>query len=185
MTSTERFKILVDSGKTVFTAQDLRILWDEPMGIAKINAARMSGKKVLRRISRGYYSLRKEYNEYELANRIVSPSYVSFQSALFYAGVNFQERGRIDSAARFNYKKKIGEYAYFYYTLKDELLFNMEGVRIYDGISIASPERAILDCLYLGFLPDIDNKEKINTPFLRKLSIFYPKTVIKKVERLL
>ena len=185
MNSAKRLKILLDSGKTVFTAQDLRMLWNESNHTAKINAARMADSEVLRRISRGYYSLRKEYNEYELANRIVSPSYVSFQSALFYAGISFQERGRVDSAARINYRKTIDGRVYAYYVIKDELLFNIEGIRSYGWVSIAYPERAILDCLYIGFLPDIDRKEKLNKTLIKKLSAFYPKSVAKKAGSIL
>lgn len=185
MNSSKRFKILMDSGKTVFTAQDLRMLWQENALNAKTNAVRMTQKGTIVHIAKGYYALNDRYNEYELANRIISPSYVSFQSALLHAGVSFQARSQIDSAAGLTYRKKIGTRTFVYYALKDELLFNLDGIRTKDGVSMASPERAILDCLYLGFLPDIDNKEKINALVFKRLSAMYPKTVQKKAGKIL
>ena len=47
------------------------------------------------------------------------------------------------------------------------------------------PERAILDCFYFGLLPNLDNVNKINFTYLKKISIFYPKSVIKKVNKLI
>jgi predicted transcriptional regulator of viral defense system len=183
MNSSNRLKILIDSGKTVFTPQDLRTLWEEGELNAKTNAVRMVTKGLILRISKGYYALNEQYNIYELANRMVTPSYVSFQSALTYAGVGFQVRNQIDCAARVNGRKKRGAILYVYYVLKDDLFFNLDGIRIKEGISIASPERAILDSLYLGFLPDIDDASKINVTALKRLSALYPKTVQKKAEK--
>ena len=185
MNSSERLKILMDSGRSVFSAQDLRLLWRDDEHNAKTNAIRMVQKGLVLRIAKGYYALNSRYNEYELANRVVSPSYVSFQSALAFAGVSFQARNQVDCAARFNYRKKIGTRVLAYYALKEELLFNLDGIHTAGGISIALPERAVLDCFYLGFLPDIDHREKLNAVTLERLSAFYPKTVRKKVLTLL
>ncbi len=183
MNSSNRLKILMDSGKTVFTPQDLRTLWEDGMLNAKTNAVRMVAKGLILRIAKGYYALNKQYNVYELANRMVTPSYVSFQSALAYAGISFQVRNQIECAARANARKKRGTILYVYYVLKDDLFFNLDGIRIKEGISIASPERAILDSLYLGFLPDIDDSSKINSTALKRLCSLYPKTVREKAEK--
>ncbi len=185
MNSSNRLKILMDSGKTVFTSQDLRIFWGGGELNAKTNAVRMVANGLILRIAKGFYALNKQYNIYELANRMVTPSYVSFQSALDYAGVSFQVRNQIDCAARINSRKKRGVVLYVYYVLKDDLFFNLDGIRIKEGISIASPERAILDSLYLGFLPDIDEPSKINATALKRLCVLYPKTVQKKAEKLI
>lgn len=185
MNSSNRLKILMDSGKTIFTPQDLRTLWGEGELSAKTNAVRMVAKGLILRIAKGYYALSKQYNIYELANRMVTPSYISFQSALAYAGVSYQIRNQIDCAARINSRKKRGAVLYVYYVLKDDLFFNLDGIRIREGISIASPERAILDSLYLGFLADIDEPSKINVTALKRLSSLYPKTVREKAEKLI
>ena len=61
----------------------------------------------------------------------------------------------------------------------------MEGVVTREGVSMASPERAILDSFYFGYLPDIDDAGKLNKTTLAKLSALYPQTVQKKVKKLL
>ncbi len=185
MNNSKRFKLLTDANRTVFTPQDMRILWQDGAHTAKIAAIRMVEKGLTFRIAKGYYALNDRYNIYELANRIVTPSYVSLNTALFYANVNFQARNEICSVATLNYRKKIGQTLYSYVAMKKSVFYNLDGVVTRDGVSIALPERAILDCFYFGLLPDIDRDEKINTTYLRKLSRIYPKTVQKKTRRLL
>jgi len=185
MNSSERLKILIDSGKTVFKLSELQILWRENQLNTKISALRMLKKSLIIRITKGYYALNYNYNIYELANLIIKPSYVSFNSALSYKGLNFQPRKEIDSVSLINYKKIINNVQYKYFSMKKELFFNLEGVIIRDNVSVACPERAMLDCFYFGFLPDISNKEKLNITYLKKLSEIYPYTVQKKIKRFL
>jgi hypothetical protein len=84
-----------------------------------------------------------------------------------------------------NYERKAGGRAYKYYAMKDSLFFNMEGIRYRDNLAVAMPERAILDCLYFNLLPNVDNSDKVNTGFLKKISSFYPKTVQEKIRKYL
>lgn len=185
MNNSERLKILMESGRTVFTPLDLRLLWGVNSLNAKISVVRMVEKGLIQRLATGYYALNDRYNRYELANRILAPSYVSFQSALFHAGFNFQARREVGSVALRNHRKKVGNMLYTHVAMKKELFFNPEGVVIREGVSMALAERAILDSFYFGYLPDLDNAEKLNKPYLAKLSVMYPKTVQKKVKRLL
>jgi hypothetical protein len=177
MKESQRLKILVESGRTVFTPLDLRLLWREKPLNCKINAVRMTNGGLLVRLSRGYYVLNENYNPYELANRIVSPSYVSFQAALTSAGNAFQAGGEIGSVAGLNYRKTIDGMVYSYVAMKDLLFHDREGVLVRDGVSLASPERAILDSLYFGYLPDVSNPEALNKTLLARLSTKYPKTI--------
>jgi predicted transcriptional regulator of viral defense system len=185
MNNSERFKILMESGRTVFTPLDLRMLWWVNALNAKISVVRMVEKGLMVRLATGYYTLNDRYNRYELANRILSPSYVSFQSALFYAGINFQARGEVGSVALRVHRKKVGNTLYTYVAMKRDLFFNTEGVVTREGVAMALPERAILDSFYYGYLPDIDDTSKLNKTFLEKLSALYPKTVQKKMRGLL
>lgn len=179
----QRLKILTDSKKTVFRARDLQGLWQENPKNTIIAAKRMVGKGLILKLAKGYYALNEEYNIYELANLVISPSYVSFGSALFYWNVCFQVGDTINSVSLLNYEKKIEDRIYKYYAMRKELFFNLEGIVSKDNISIASPERAILDSFYFGFLANIDNEEKINFTHLKKISLFYPKSIQKKVEK--
>ncbi len=185
MNNSDRLKVLMESGRTVFTPLDLRMLWRVNTLNAKISAVRMVEKGLIVRLATGYYALNDRYNRYELANRIVSPSYVSFQTALFYAGINFQAREEIGSVALRDHRKEVGGTLYTSVAMKKELFFNAEGVVTREGVAIALPERAILDSFYFGYLPDIDDTGKVNKTYLAKLSLMYPKTVQKKVKGLL
>lgn len=185
MNHSERLKILMESGRTVFTPVDLRLLWKSNSLNAKTSAVRMVEKGLMIRLVAGYYALNDRYSRYELANRMVSPSYVSFQSALFYAGINFQARAQTASVTLRNCRKKVGDTLYTYAAMKKELFFNPDGIVTREGAAIALPERAILDSLYFGYLPDVDDRDKVNKTYLQKLSRMYPKTVQKKVKALL
>lgn len=185
MNNSQRIKILVESGRTVFTPADLRLLWQKSIGNSKTGAMRMVSQGLIIRVANGYYAINDKYNPYELANRIVTPSYVSFHAALKAGGISFQNRIEIGSVSTINYRKKVGGFIYTYAAMKDSLFFMLDGVVTRDGITIALPERAILDSFYFGFLPDIDNAEKINREYLFKLSALYPKTVQKKIKTFL
>ncbi len=185
MNNSERLKSLMESGRTVFTPLDLRMLWRVNVLNAKTSAIRMTQKGLIVRLASGYYALHGRYNRYELANRLVVPSYVSFHAALFYGGINFQVRGEVGSVARRVSKRKVGDTVYAYAAMKEELFFNPEGVVSREGVSIALPERAMLDSFYFGYLPDIDDASKLNKTYLKKLCAFYPGSVQKKAKALL
>jgi predicted transcriptional regulator of viral defense system len=185
MNHSERLKALMESGRTVFTPLDLRLVWRVNTLNAKTSAVRMVEKGLIIRLAAGYYALNERYNRYELANRLVTPSYVSFQSALFYAGINFQARDEVGSVALRVHRKKAGETLYTYAAMKKELFFNSEGIVTREGAALACAERAVVDSFYFGYLPDIDDPDKLNKTYLAKLSKMYPKTTQKKVRGLL
>jgi hypothetical protein len=160
------------------------MLWQEAELNAKTSALRMVEKKLLIRLGKGYYALHKNYNANELANRIVSPSYVSFQPALAYAGLNFQPQGDIGSVARINKRKIVDGRLYTYAAMKPEIFFNTDGLILRNGAAIASPERAVLDSFYFGFLPDAADLSKLNMTALKRLVVLYPRTVQKKARNL-
>jgi len=175
----------MDSGRTVFTLLELRMFWRANALNAKIAAVRMTDKGLLLRLADGYYALNERYNRYEFANRLLSPSYVSFHAVLFFAGVNFQARGEIGSVARRVSRRKIQDTLYSYCAMKEDLFFNRDGLVIRDGVFMADPERAVLDSFYFGYLPDVDDAAKLNKTHLQNLIRYYPLTVQKKTRALL
>lgn len=183
MDNAQRLKILLTSGKTVFSSKNLQSLWKNSPQATKIIAKRMADKKLITRIGRGYYSLDERFNIYELANLIISPSYVSLSSSLFYHGVSFQLSNTVTSVSILGYQKRVRDIIFKYYTMKDSLFFNIEGISYKDNLAIAKPERAILDCFYFSLLPNIDNIDNLNIGYLKRVSLFYPKTVQEKIGR--
>lgn len=181
----QRIKQLIDTNKTVFSSADLRGIWNMQQDWFKTIVKRMVDQGLLNRLDTGYYSLRDDFDPYELANTIVTPSYISFTSALYYFDVSFQVQQTISSAANLTYHKEIGDYNFHYHKIKEDLLFNLSGIKTRENITIATPERAILDSYYLNMLPNIDRKNKINKSRLEDLAQFYPKTVQIKAEDLI
>lgn len=185
MNKAQRLKILSDSEKTVFANADLSVLWGTDSVYTKIIASRMAQEGLLTRLSRGIYTYKKDYHPFELANRLVTPSYISCHSALFAAGICFQVTALVSCVALVNMTKRIKGEIFKYFYMKPRLFFNREGIAYKGKFSIATPERALLDCFYFGLLPSIDNPEKLNPTALKHLSQFYPKTVQAKTRRLI
>jgi len=182
ITLSQRLKALHISGRTVFTASDLKSIWKTIPHNATIIARRMQDKELIVKIAKGYYALNLDYNKNELANLIVRPSYVSFNSALFHWSVCFQQQSIIRSVALINYEKSIQSFTYSYHAMKSILFYDLRGVVVQNNIAIASPERALLDSLYFGFLANIDNESVINFTFLKKLMTLYPMTTQEKIK---
>lgn len=180
----ERLKILLESKKTVFRAKDLASLWQENPRNTIVAGRRMVAKNLILKLAKGYYALNREYSIYELANLIVSPSYVSFNSALFFHAVCFQMSNITQSVSLLGYQKEIGDRLYKYQTMKKDLFFNLEGIDSKNNISVASSERALLDSFYFGAVANIDDWEKINKTYLNRLAKNYPLSVQKKIKDL-
>ena len=185
MNNAQRLKILNNTGRSVFSSKNIQSLWQTSAHNTKIILKRMIQKELLFKLAKGYYALNLDYNIYELSNLIISPSYISLNSALFYHGVAFQASRKVVSVALLNYEKQVKKTAFEYHAMKESLFFNLEGINYKNSFSMAVPERAILDTFYFGFLPNLDNFEKINLSYLKELAQFYPKTVQKKVTNLL
>ena len=87
----EYLEVLLRSPKTVFTTKDVCLLWGEEREqtvSGRLNKYVRAGKLI--RVHRGIYAKDKNYNHFELATRIYTPSYISFETVLTRAGINFQ-----------------------------------------------------------------------------------------------
>lgn len=144
----QAIKILHQKGISLFTTADARKLFP----LAKDNSLykllqRLEKNKVTERIIQGKYkSLFKETNDFELANFLVNPSYISLESALSFHGLLSQFPYSLTSitplkSRKVTYKDKEYEFAhlekkYFWGFIKK------------DNFLMASPEKALLDELY-------------------------------------
>lgn len=183
--TSQRLKILTDSGKTAFTLGDIQSFWGEKdRRKVVITARRMVKSKILLKLGKGYYALSNDYNRFELANIIISPSYISLHSALLFWGVAFQKEDTLYSIALLHYEKNLDGTIYKYHAMKKELFFDVRGIILKDNISIATPERAILDSFYFGFLVNLDNAEVLAKSELENLSLLYPRSVQKRAMEL-
>ena len=100
-------------------------------------------------LTRGVFAKDKNYDKYELATKIYTPSYVSFETALREAGIIFQHYDTLFVAGPWPRTITINKTMITFRKLKDIVLFNPAGVDNKDNYGIASPERAFLDTIYL------------------------------------
>ena len=113
-------------------------------------------------IRRGIYSKDKDYNKYELATKIYTPSYVSLETALGASGVTFQLYGQIFVVSYTTKEIECDGQKYSYKKIKDIILTNQIGIESRENYSIASPERAFLDVIYLNKDYHFDNLSALN-----------------------
>src|SRR3989338_4624712 len=142
---------LLRSPKTVFTTKDIALLWGEASKNAasvRLNNYVKAGK--LTRVHRGIYSKDKNYNRFELATRIYTPSYISFETVLTRSGINFQYYGNIFVASYVTRDIVIDGQNISFIRMKDYVLANATGVLHSDGIAMATKERAFLDRIYIS-----------------------------------
>ncbi len=154
---------LMRSKKTVFTFKDLVLLWGESdVNFVKKKIHRYVKAGKMNAIRRGIYSKDKDYDTYELATKIYTPSYVSFETALGATGITFQLYGQIFVASYTTKEIECDGQKYSYKKIKDSILTNSIGIESRGNYSIASPERAFLDVIYLNKDYHFDNLSALN-----------------------
>lgn len=124
----------------------------------------------LYRISKGIYSLSKEYSKQEFANKYRSPSYISLYTVFQKAGVVFQPYTSIFIISNRSKEVEIDSQKYIYRKIKDEILLNPMGINNENNTQIATPERAICDKLYLDGDEYFDNLRNIDWDSMRQLN---------------
>lgn len=154
---------ILRSRHTVFTFKE--ILLDFPGDSAKLLKRRLhyyTKKGELYPIRRGLYAKDKNYDRFELATKIFTPSYVSFETILAAAGIIFQKYGRIFVASYQTKEVLCDGQGYSFRRIKEAILTNGAGIENRGNYSAASPERALLDVLYLNKEYHFDNLSSVD-----------------------
>ena len=148
MKKIEANQILQKSGKKIFNTSDLRNLFSvENANTLNKQIRGLISATVITRISKGYYYLTSNKpSDFELANALYQPSYISLYSALNYYGILMQTPQEItsittklatmieDGGRRFSYSHLDPKYFSDYQ--KSE------------GFLIAIPEKALIDAMF-------------------------------------
>ncbi len=154
---------LYQSQKTILTTKDIALIWEETNTVNLLSKVKYYAKQgSLIRLTRGVFAKNKEYDVKELATSIYTPSYISFETVLREAGIIFQHHDSIFVAGPYLITKKIGNHAITFRKLKDSVLYNALGIKNEKNYSIATPERAFLDTIYLSPKFYFDNLRSIN-----------------------
>ena len=120
------------------------------------NFVRWTQKGLLVRLRQGYYTFpeyksKPDFTLY-FANRIYRPSYVSLHTALAFYGMIPEAVVQITSVCSLKTVEFNNDFGTFSYkSVREELMFGYDFKPIADGrnVLLASPEKAILDLLYL------------------------------------
>ena len=154
---------ILRSPKTVFTFKDIALIWgdDNKSAIASaINYYVRTGQ--LYSIRRGIYAKDKNYQKEELATRIFTPSYISFETVLAKEGINFQYYSQIFVASYLTRELTIDNQTYVFKKIKNLVLTNPAGIMHANETSIATAERAVLDTLYINTDYHFDNVRSLD-----------------------
>ena len=172
---------LLRTKNTVFTFKEISLIWQETNSDLikrRINYYVKTGK--LYQLRRGVYAKDKNYDKLELATKIYTPSYVSFETVLAQVGVIFQYYRQIFVASYLSREITIDDQAYSYKKIKDTVLTNSLGIETKENYSIASPERAFLDILYLYKDYHFDNLAPLDWEKIYKILPIYGKKIMEK-----
>jgi len=153
-------------------------------GFDRTNLGRWLKKGLLIRLRQRWYCF-PEYLEkadfaYYFANKIYSPSYISLHTALAFHGMIPESVVQITSVTSLKtnqFSNSFGEYSYK--SIKPQLMFGFDLKPMPDGrvLKIASPEKAILDLLYL--YPEYNTVQALND--LRLDEDFMAETINKEM----
>jgi hypothetical protein len=183
-TKGEYLEVLLRSPKTIFSSKDVSLLWGEESDEVikkRLNKYVTAGKLI--RVRRGFYAKDKNYDRFELATRINTPSYISFETVLTREGVNFQYYGNIFVASYINREIDIEGQKITFVRMKDYVLSNTTGIEHKDGIAIATRERAFLDRVYVSKDYHFDNLRSLDwNKVMEILPIYNNKRLEKKVK---
>ena len=130
------------------------------------NITRWMKKGYLVRLRQGYYAFpeyrgKPDYSLY-FANRIYKPSYISLHTALSFYGMipeSVVQITNVTSLKTASFTNDFGDYSFK--TVKENLIFGYDLKPMADNrtIQFASPEKALLDLLYL--YPFYDNEQEM------------------------
>jgi predicted transcriptional regulator of viral defense system len=139
---------LLNLRKPYFTVGDLEKILNQQRPSLYVTLNRLVNYGVLTRLRRGVYQAALQPAELpRIANALVYPSYLSFESALSRYGVLSQAPFMLTFAtSRRSQRLVLGETAVEFHQLKQELFF---GYTLVDGLFLAEPEKALLDQCYL------------------------------------
>lgn len=172
-----RSKVTVFSFKEIFLSSEEQ----KPMLLKRrLNYYIQKGE--LYSIRRGLYAKDKNYDRLELATKIFTPSYISFETILVEAGIVFQHYTTIFVATYQTKEILCDGQTYSFRKIKDTILTNGAGIENRGNYFAACKERAFLDVIYLNKDYHFDNLAPLDfDKVFTLLSIYNNKRMIKKV----
>ena len=166
--------------QTVFTLSEIALLFPQ---ISYQNLKRkifyyVKMGKILK-LRKGIYG-KEDFNPLELANKIYTPSYISFETVLKKEGIIFQETSIIFAASYLTRRIECAGVKIFYRKIRDEILINPKGIEKEENYFLASKERAFLDTVFVYKNYYFDNLFPLNWEKVFELLKIYKNKALEK-----
>jgi len=156
-------EIVLRSPKTIFSIKDIALLWGAKaeVNVRKRLSYYVKNNKLLR-VHHGIYAKDKSYDRFELATKIYTPAYISFETVLTRTGINFQYYSTIFVASYITREIQVDNQKISFIRMKDYVLTDTIGIEQNNNIPIATKERAFLDRVYVSKDYHFDNVDVLN-----------------------
>jgi len=172
-TTQTRFAKLARLDEQVFHIGDLANLW----GIGNKNTLHTTLKRytktgLLFRVYRGMYSIKPidKIDPYLLGVKALHKfAYISTETVLSNAGIILQKIQYVTLVSSESKKFVIGGVNYRSRQLDDKFLFQKNGIKIKNGVNIATTERAVVDMIYFHPNFHFDNPKQIDWNNVKKI----------------
>ncbi len=166
--------LILRSRRTVFSFKEL-ILFSDNFKITNLRRqiSYYVKKGYLYHIRRGLYAKDKHYDRLEVGTKIITPSYIGLETVLQRKGIIFQHYESIFVASTHSKTIICDNQEYVFRRIKERILTNPIGVEILDAYSIATPERAFLDLIYLNGDYYLDNPMGLNWDLVFQILTIY------------
>ncbi len=162
MDKTKILKIY-ESPQSIFTLEDISLITGEKeLNALKSNLNYYTKTGKLLSLRRGIYAKNQNYDILELATRIYTPSYISFETVLSKNGVIFQYDNTTYVASYLSRQITVDGKKYVFRKIKNEILISKNGLKEEGNYFSACLERAFLDILYLYKDYHFDNLQSID-----------------------
>lgn len=149
-------RFLSDNKIAVFSLGDTAKILRKPRPYASLFIRRCMAKGLVSRVENGLYYRSRGSNEYMVASGIVSPSYISMISALAYYGLTTQIPNVVYVVTTKKHRPvKIMGFTIVFRTIDKRMMFGYHK-ESYGNISIADPEKAVVDIFYFNDVNDLD-----------------------------
>lgn len=159
--------------QTVLTTREISLLLpDIPYANLRRRLAHMTKTGQLLKLRRGVYA-KEKFDALELANKLYMPSYISLETVLRRAGIIFQYYESIYAVSYLSRTVIAGGITVVYRKIKNEILLHKEGIEELGNLTIASPERAFLDGVFLWKNYHFDNLRPLNWEKVTELKKIY------------
>jgi len=172
---------LYNDARTVFRLKDVAMLMGETSFNSlnmKLNYYVRTGR--LQNPRKGLYC-KPNYNPQELACRIFTPAYISLEYVLQRAGVVFQYDSRLTVISYLSREVEIDDNTFSFRKIKNELLVSSQGIEQKGNtVTIATPERAFLDMVYLNGAMYFDNLNPLKRDMVEQILPVYKSQILNR-----